>query len=153
MQEIKKKASAHNLSTIRHVLSSRSGDTLVEVMASIVIFLLMMGILQGAVSYSGRALIKNQEIRKENSKILEGISDATPTKKGETSQTFRATDANLTAVGKDVFTVKTGLYTLSAEGVTFARYGTTDSSETEEESHTETGTDTGEAETDGGAGS
>ena len=35
-------------------LRSRSGDTLVEVMASIFIFLLMMGILQGAVSYKKR---------------------------------------------------------------------------------------------------
>lgn len=55
-------------------LRSRSGDTLVEVMASIFIFLLMMGILQGAVSYSSASMRKNQEIRQENAEILKELS-------------------------------------------------------------------------------
>lgn len=134
MQEIKRKTSGHTLGAIRRIFSSRSGDTLVEVMASIVIFLLMMGILQGAVAYSGRALIKNQEIRKENSKILEEISKATPTKASGTdtvSQTFRATNSNLTAIGNDVFTVKTDLYQLQTDEVTFAVYGSPASKEAE----------------------
>lgn len=45
-----------------------------EVMASIFIFLLMMGILQGAVSYSSASMRKNQEIRQENAKILKELS-------------------------------------------------------------------------------
>lgn len=57
-------------------LRSRSGDTLVEVMASIFIFLLMMGILQGAVSYSSASMRKNQEIRQENAEILKELSTA-----------------------------------------------------------------------------
>ena len=57
-------------------LRSRSGDTLVEVMASIFIFLLMMGILQGAVSYSSASMRKNQEIRQENAEILKKLSMA-----------------------------------------------------------------------------
>ncbi len=134
MQGIRRKPSGHAIRAIRRIFSSRSGDTLVEVMASIVIFLLMMGILQGAVAYSGRALIKNQEIRKENSKILEEINKAEPTKAvgtGTVSQTFRATNSNLTAIGNDVFTVKTDLYQLQTDEVTFAVYGSPDSKEAE----------------------
>ncbi len=136
--------------SIVRMLRSRSGDTLIEVMASIFLFLIMMGILQGAVAYSGRALLKNQEIRKENSKILEAVSKATPTKAagiGTAIQTFRATDSSLTAVGNDVFRVTTGLYQIQAEGVNFAIYGIDESKDTEdaesEAQSGEAGTDTG----------
>lgn len=69
-------------------LRSRSGDTLVEVMASIFIFLLMMGILQGAVSYSSASMRKNQEIRQENAEILKELSTA-PLSPGTTGRISR----------------------------------------------------------------
>ena len=44
---------------------ANSGETLVEVTASIFIFLIMLGIIQGAISYSQASLAKNKEIRSE----------------------------------------------------------------------------------------
>ncbi len=80
-------------------LRSRSGDTLVEVMASIFIFLLMMGILQGAVSYSSASMRKNQEIRQENAEILKKLSmaQAAPRDDGKNQPVdlaFRAVNAD-----------------------------------------------------------
>ncbi len=122
---------------IRKILSSRSGDTLVEVMASIVLFLLMMGILQGAVAYSGSALKKNREIRQENSKILEKVraaeAEGDKTKKGSVTETFQAIDSSLTTRGNEVFSVTADLYTITVpaaseeKNVTFSFYGTTKS--------------------------
>ena len=93
-------------------LRSRSGDTLVEVMASIFIFLLMMGILQGAVSYSNASMRKNQEIRQENAKILKELSTAPaePRDDGKDQPVdlaFRAVNADFTQMGSAAgFTVK-----------------------------------------------
>ena len=47
---------------------ANSGETLVEVTASIFIFLIMLGIIQGAISYSQASLAKNKEIRSEKKK-------------------------------------------------------------------------------------
>lgn len=108
-------------------LRSRSGDTLVEVMASIFIFLLMMGILQGAVSYSSASLRKNQQIRDDNAKILESLSKAdTKVNPAASSVTlpFYAANSDLSQTGTTImFSVPTGLYTKEAEGVTFYLYG------------------------------
>lgn len=42
---------------------ANAGETLVEVMASVFIFLIMMGIMEAAISYSNASLAKNKEIR------------------------------------------------------------------------------------------
>ena len=47
-------------------LREKSGETLVEVLASMFIFLILFGILQGAVSYSHASMQKNKQIREEN---------------------------------------------------------------------------------------
>ena len=97
-------------------LRSRSGDTLVEVMASIFIFLLMMGILQGAVSYSSASMRKNQEIRQENAEILKELSkaQAEPRDGGKNQPVelaFRAVNADFTQMGSATgFTVEVELY-------------------------------------------
>ena len=56
---------------MRPIKKSRAnaGETLVEVVASIFIFLILMGILQGAITYSSNSLKKNKEIRSDNAKI------------------------------------------------------------------------------------
>ena len=45
---------------------ANAGETLVEVMASVFIFLIMMGIMEAAISYSNASLAKNKEIRANN---------------------------------------------------------------------------------------
>ena len=52
---------------------ANAGETLVEVMASVVIFLMMMGILQGAVLYSRAALEKSRQMRADNEAVCEQL--------------------------------------------------------------------------------
>ena len=82
-----------------------AGETLVEVMASIFIFLMMMGILQGAVSYSSAALARNKEIRARNAEILESLAGADAEKKSEVTFQFRASNASLSVLGDRTFAV------------------------------------------------
>ena len=107
-------------------LRSRSGDTLVEVMASIFIFLLMMGILQGAVSYSSASMRKNQEIRQENAEILKELSTAQAALRDDgqpVDLAFRAVNADFTQMGSATgFTVKVELYQKKAKDVSFLLY-------------------------------
>ena len=62
---------------MRPIKKSRAnvGETLVEVVASIFIFLILMGILQGAITYSSNSLKKNKEIRSDNAKIMEALQN------------------------------------------------------------------------------
>lgn len=89
---------------------ANAGETLVEVVASIFIFLILMGILQGAISYSSNALSENKKIRKDNAKVIEALQSAgtTSVKNGE-NIAFRAANANMTVLGSQVFTTKTDL--------------------------------------------
>ena len=123
-------------------LRSRDGDTLVEVMASIFIFLLMMGILQGAVSYSSASLKKNQQIRRDNAQILEELS-AAPMEKNTAAESvtlpFYAASSDLSETGSTVmFRVPTGLYTKQAEDVTFYLYGAPEGQQTDTDTGGET---------------
>ena len=79
---------------------ANSGETLVEVTASIFIFLIMLGIIQGAISYSQASLAKNKEIRSENAATQEEMVK---------NMQFVATNSDLTVKGNLVFTINTSL--------------------------------------------
>ena len=89
---------------------ANAGETLVEVVASIFIFLILMGILQGAISYSSNALKENKKIRKDNAKVIEALqsADVTSVKEGE-NITFVAANTNMTVLGSQVFSTSTDL--------------------------------------------
>ena len=89
---------------------ANAGETLVEVMASIFLFLILMGILEGAIHYSSNALKKNKEIRSDNAKIIEALQDtaATPVENGK-NVIFRAANSDLSVQGNQVFSVSTDL--------------------------------------------
>ena len=90
---------------------ANAGETLVEVVASIFIFLILMGILQGAISYSSNALRENKKIRSDNAKVIEALQNtgSTSVKSGE-EIAFVATNANMTVAGSQVFATSTDLY-------------------------------------------
>lgn len=112
---------------------ANAGETLVEVLVSMVLFLLMLGVLQGAVSYSNAAMKKNQQIRADQAAILRELqSGGNVVKDGRKSIGFQATDSGFTALGNLVFTVDTSLerqvvtYTDQQnrqQTMTFYRYG------------------------------
>lgn len=83
---------------MRPIKKSRAnaGETLVEVVASIFIFLILMGILQGAITYSSNSLKKNKEIRSDNAKIMEALQNTEVTSvEHNKSIDFNATNSSL----------------------------------------------------------
>lgn len=100
------------MTTVQQIKKTRAnaGETLVEVVASIFIFLILMGILQGAISYSSNALKENKKIRKDNAKVIEALQNTpvTSVKEGE-NITFVAANTNMTVLGSQVFSTSTDL--------------------------------------------
>lgn len=88
---------------------NNAGETLVEVMASMVIFLLLVGILQGAILYSRAAMEKSRQIRTRNEEICENLRSAQTTVTGSNpSMTFQAVSADGSVKGNLVFQVPVG---------------------------------------------
>lgn len=90
---------------------ANSGETLVEVVASIFIFMIMIGVLQSAISYSSNALKKNKEIRANNEAVLKSLQNAGSANvtKSETLG-FNAANSAMTTKGDTVvFSVETNL--------------------------------------------
>lgn len=54
-------------------VKSNAGETLVESLVSLFIFLMMVAILQGAISFSTNAQHKSEQIRADNAKICQGL--------------------------------------------------------------------------------
>ena len=97
---------------MRPIKKSRAnaGETLVEVVASIFIFLILMGILQGAITYSSNSLKKNKEIRSDNAKIMEALQNTEVTSvEHNKSIDFNATNSDMSIKGNHVFSVATDL--------------------------------------------
>ena len=123
---------------MRPIKKSRAnaGETLVEVVASIFIFLILMGILQGAITYSSNSLKKNKEIRSDNAKIMEALQNTEVTSvEHNKSIDFNATNSDMSIKGNHVFSVATDLnkkivtYTDSKgeeQTTTFYLYGSPD---------------------------
>ena len=115
---------------------ANAGETLVEVVASIFIFLILMGILQGAITYSSNSLKKNKEIRSDNAKIMEALQNTEVTSvERNKSIDFNATNSDMSIKGNHVFSVATDLnkkivtYTDSKgeeQTATFYLYGSPD---------------------------
>ena len=92
---------------------ANSGETLVEVMASIFIFMIMIGVMQSAISYSNNALKKNKEIRANNEAVLTALQDADAAateKKNAKTLHFNAADSEMSVKGNTiVFSMDTDL--------------------------------------------
>ena len=87
-----------------------SGETLVEIMVSAALFLMMMAVMQGAISFCTNAQQKSKELRTSNAEICNnmrkgpGLAD-----NGSASLEFSAVSADGQTVGNKVFTVKSVL--------------------------------------------
>lgn len=89
---------------------ANAGETLVEVLVSIFLFLLMMGIMQGAISYSRAALEKNKQIRQENAEIIQSLNESSTQETGtQKNISFSAVNSSMTQMGNQVFTIPTTL--------------------------------------------
>ena len=97
-------------------LKEKSGETLVEVLASMFIFLILFGILQGAVSYSHASMQKNKQIREENAQIIQGLASAQKVDGDSKTLSFIATTSEMDKKGSVVFRVP---FTLATKTVTY----------------------------------
>lgn len=95
----------------REILHSRSGETLTEVTAAMVIFLIVAAVLQGAVTFGVSAMKKSKEIRQRNTQICRDLQSAAYTDSGSGAEfSFRAISADGSESGTAVlFRVNTGL--------------------------------------------
>lgn len=80
---------------MRRRRNDRSGETLVEVMVSIFLFLIMLAVLQGSVAFCTNAQRKNEQIREKTAELERAFYE-TPgsTKTGENTYTFKASSAD-----------------------------------------------------------
>ena len=85
---------------------ANAGETLVEVMASVVIFLMMVGILQSAILYSRAALEKSRQMREDNEAICEQLRNRSKETGGTSSLNFQAVSADGSITGNQVFSVE-----------------------------------------------
>ena len=87
-----------------------------EVLASMFIFLILFGILQGAVSYSHASMQKNKQIREENTQIIQGLASAQKVDGESKTLSFIATTSKMDKKGSVVFRVP---FTLATKTVTY----------------------------------
>lgn len=90
---------------MRKVKKSRAnaGETLVEVMVSVFLFLMLAAVLEGAVSYSSAALKKNKQIRADQAAILKSLSETDATPGENKTLSFQAVSSEFDRKGNLVF--------------------------------------------------
>lgn len=92
---------------VRRVRKSRAnaGETLVEVLVSVFLFLMLAAVLEGAVSYSSAALKKNKQIRADQAAILTSFAETEADPGAEQTISFQAVSSDFTQKGNLVFQV------------------------------------------------
>lgn len=91
---------------------SKSGETIVEVLVSAVIFLLLMAVLQGAVMFSHSAQQKSGRLRENDAAMLQALQGAEITPNSEESSRnyqFYAYNADETKRGDVVIQMEANL--------------------------------------------
>lgn len=89
--------------------SGNSGETLVEIMVSAFLFLLLMAVMQGAVTFCTNAQHKSAQLRSSNAEIcgeMRGSMDTPGTRIRDLEFSFVATSADGQQTGNRVFKVK-----------------------------------------------
>lgn len=94
-----------------------SGETLVEAMVGIFIFLIILAGLQSAISFCTNAQKKSEAVRKQNTEICRSLHKGTYQDGAETKEfEFKATIADGEITGTEtLFKVKVNLGTVEAE--------------------------------------
>ena len=90
--------------------NGKSGETLVEIMVSAFLFLILMAVMQGAISFCTNARHKSEQIRAANAEICQNLhSGLTASANGSRSFNFQAVSADGTVEGAQVFSVNVEL--------------------------------------------
>lgn len=88
-------------------IKANSGETLVEVLLSMVIFMIMLAFLESTISFCSNMQEKNRQIRAENAKIIQELQTVEIEAGGnKTNYTFKASSADGDVTGtKVLFTI------------------------------------------------
>lgn len=89
----------------RRRIDSCSGESIVEVMVSVLIFLMLMAVLQGAIMFSNSAQKKSQQIRQDTAEICRNLQAAAVEGDGSADFKFYATSADESVIGDNVFSI------------------------------------------------
>lgn len=86
--------------TCRNIIRRKAGESLVEVLAGALLFLMMVAVLQGAVTFSGNAQQRSRQLRERNAQICRLLRE-TEYQSGGSAQTveFKAVSADGSQTG------------------------------------------------------
>ncbi len=102
---------------LREILRSRRGETLVELMLSVVIILLIMAVLVTSVSFANNAQRKAEAIQNNAAQLQRDLRQKTPVSAGSAAYSFKAISVDGSQTGRDVlFSVNVTLQTVTATG-------------------------------------
>lgn len=82
------------------------GETIVEVAVSAVIFLIMMGVMQAAVSFCANAQVKSEQIRENTSAICEALQSTEASGSDTAIYSFSQTTGDGKNVGGHAFSLQ-----------------------------------------------
>ena len=110
------------------ILRSRRGETMVEILVSMVLFLMLFAVMLGAVHFASNAQVRAETIRQRATALQRHLRSQTPT--GDDSKTYQfvaVTEDGGTTGDQVVFQITLLEQTVTAQGggdeVTFYLYG------------------------------
>lgn len=109
------------------ILRSRRGETMVEVLVSMVLFLMLFAVMLGAVRFASNAQVRAGTIRQRATALQRDLRSQTPTGGDSKTYQFVAVSEDGGTTGSRVFQVPLREQTVTARGggdeVTFYLYG------------------------------
>ncbi len=109
------------------ILRSRRGETMVEILVSMVLFLMLFAVMLGAVRFASNAQVRAETIRQRATALQRDLRSQTPTGGDSKTYQFVAVSEDGGTTGSRVFQVPLREQTVTARGggdeVTFYLYG------------------------------
>lgn len=109
------------------ILRSRRGETMVEILVSMVLFLMLFAVMLGAVRFASNAQVRAETIRQRATALQRELRRQTPTGGDSKTYQFVAVSEDGGTTGSRVFQVPLREQTVTARGggdeVTFYLYG------------------------------
>ena len=98
------------------VLRDRRGESMVEILVSTVVFMLLLGALNGAVGFASNAQRKSEQIRKDATELQESVRGNAQVVDGEDAEyDFQIASSDSDATYGDAFRVKVKKQTVNAQ--------------------------------------
>ena len=96
------------------VLRDRRGESMVEILVSTVVFMLLLGALNGAVGFASNAQRKAEQLREDAVVLQREVRAGTPVGDDDAAYDFRAATPDGTETGLNAFRVRVRKQTVTA---------------------------------------